>query len=219
MYTDTARDKHIRAILNGQETINDVPSELQAEVSNRVERGRQVRAMRHAGHEEYTNSDGTVTVVNNRLRVTLPQSEYRGRYNTFTRAMRMLGNKSELRLLESESVSDEELERVATECARDEYLIENTHYRPAEVMMRLYGGHIMSEGMRADVRAATTHAMRELRDNRDSLLSQARTSLQFHRDNEICYRQHYANDCRGWKIEIIAPMPEQIGMCRYQEAI
>jgi len=219
MYTDTATDKHISAILNGQETINDVPTEMQAEVSERVERGKRVRAICHFGHEEYANSDGTVTVVNDRLRVTLPQSEYLGRHNVFTRAMRMMGNRSELGLLEQESIPYEELERVALECARDEYLIEHTRYGASCVLMRLYGGHRMSEGMQADVSAATTHALHELRENRSALLSQARTALQFQRDCEINYRRHYANDCQGWKIEIIAPMPEQIGMCRYQEAV
>lgn len=206
--------EHITDIIAGAD-ISAVPNEIR----DQVVRGAAIRRARHEGHSETINGDRTITVTNDTLRVTLPLDEYHGRYNVFHRAMRMMGNSSEHELLLREGIPENEIEHEAFECLRDEWIIENTRYSPSEVLMRLNGGHRMSEGMRADVSAACIHAARELRENRTAALASARASIQIRHDAELKYRSHYARDCEGWKIEIIGVMPEQIGLCRYSHEV
>jgi hypothetical protein len=67
----TTISEHITAVIDGK-SVGDVP----ADIRERVERGVRVRLDRHAGHSTIHNSNGTVTVTNDRLRVTLPESEF-----------------------------------------------------------------------------------------------------------------------------------------------
>jgi hypothetical protein len=49
----------------------------------------------------------------------------------------------------------------------------------------------------------------------DAAIEAAWQALKSRHENELGYREHFANFRNGWKIEIIGNMPEQIGTCRY----
>jgi hypothetical protein len=201
---------HITAVLNGG-SINNVP----AETRDRVARGMAVRLARHDGHSTVHNQDGTVTVINDRLRVTLPVSEFRGRQDVFAAAMRVLAHRLELQIPTPEP-TEAEIQEYAIENLTHEYLVEHCRYNVGETIMRMMGGHRMSEGMAADVEAARSAARRELRENPEHHMNEARQQIQNNLDSDYQYHTSIARCCQNWKIEIIGPMPTQIGMCRFQ---
>lgn len=253
----------ISSVLNFGGSINEVPADIRDEVASRVARARKIRAERHSGHSESENSDGTTTVENGTLRVTLPTEEYNriGRYGVFNDAMRVLGNRSEAEQLANEPIDPTEIMQVAREQLIYEYLSENCRYSLSETMMRMNGGHRMSPGMAEDVSKANAYASgvlapitheqltdwactyfrqnkcdtpqqeraftravtikrMELGDGTSAarVLADAAESLEHSRQSELQRRSAIGNTCRNWKIEIIGDMPEQIGLCRYQEA-
>lgn len=230
-----------------------------------VQKGLEIRAERHRGHSELVNDDGTVTVSNDRLTVTLPTEEFEriGRYGVFNNAMRMLGNRSEARLLHTEPIDPTEILDFARENLVHEYLQEHCRYNLGETLMRMNNGYRMSSGMAEDVSKAQAYAngilnpisqedllawvssyfkenlcdtpqqereyrrqvaLLELKRGNGypaeaaSALAAAAESLQQLRDNELEYRTAIGGTCKGWKIDITGPMPDQIGLCRYQEA-
>ena len=160
------------------------------------------------------------TYENTRIRVTLTD-EQSAKWNNrrdliLSHAMSVLGNRSEAKILETETVSDDEAAASAIEALTYQYLSEHCRYNLAETLMRMNGGHRMSTGMSSDVSAAKTHARNELLNN-PSLVDLGRKSLSFATMHEIQYRTARGNS--EWQIEIIGEMPTWIGMCRYQEAV
>jgi hypothetical protein len=132
-----------------------------------------------------------------------------------SQAMSILGNESEKKLLEHESFSEQEIEAEAMNALIFEYLSEHCRYNLAETLMRTNGGHRMPPGMAADVSAARSYAQNELSNNRRESLEIGRKSLKMDKSADLEYRT--ARSKRdGWEIEILGPMPSQIGMCRYE---
>jgi len=159
------------------------------------------------------------TYENARIRVTLTD-EQSAKWNDrrdliLSHAMSVLGNRSEAKILETETVSDDEATASALDELTYQYLSEHCRYSLAETLMRMNGGHRMSEGMSADVSAARAYARNELLNN-PSLVELGHKSLSFAAMHEKQYRINRGNS--EWQIEIIGAMPAWIGMCRYQEA-
>jgi hypothetical protein len=115
--------------------------------------------------------------------------------------------------------TDAEIMECAMEQLVYEYLAENCRYNLSETIMRMNGGHRMSEGMSADVAAATVQARAELRDNPKPHLDDARHYLLTKIANDRDYHGKIASWCKVWTIEIIGPMPDQIGTCEYREEV
>lgn len=136
------------------------------------------------------------------------------RAEILSHAMSVIGNRSEAEILETEEISDDDATEATTEELIYQYLAEHCRYNLSETLMRLRGGHRMSEGMSADVSAAEAFAALELRNNPE-LLDIGRKILAAAAEREQKYRRSRANS--EWNIEIIGPMPAQIGMCRYHE--
>jgi hypothetical protein len=160
------------------------------------------------------------TYENARIRVTLTE-EQSARFDDrrdiiLSHAMSVLGNRAEAAILETETVSDAEATESAVEELTYQYLSEHCRYNLGETLMRMNGGHRMSEGMSADVSAARAYARNELLNN-PSLVELGRKSLTLRAEDEKQYRRARGNS--EWQIEIIGSMPKQIGMCRYQEAV
>lgn len=202
--------KHITAVINGKH-INEIPENVREQVASGV----QVRLARHAGHSTAHNPDGTVTVTNSRIRVTLPESNFRSREHVFTGAMRVLGHRSELNIPVLEP-TDDEVRALAIENLTMKYLSENCRYNLYETLMRMIGGHIVPGGMQADIAAAIACAQLELNENPAPHIQEAKQQIheQMRRDRE--YHERIASCCINWKIEIIGPMPTQIGTCEYR---
>ena len=131
-------------------------------------------------------------------------------------AMSILGNKSELSILENEPITDQEIESRAIELLTIQHLIEHCRYNVGETLMRMNGGHRMSLGMSADVSAAGAWARNELRTSRAESMEMGKKSIMDEREMALRYRRAKA-DRAGFQIEIIGPMPAGIGLCRYQE--
>jgi hypothetical protein len=205
--------EQITSVINGR-PINEIPIEIR----NRVERGIKIRLDRHAGHSTTHNPDRTVTVTNDRITVTLPESEFKGRQHTFTTSMRVLGHRSELRIPTPEPTTDE-IYAVAFEFLAYEYLVENCRYNLAETIMRLNGGHRMSEGMQSDVSAAQSLARVELRENPAPYMAEAKRILHQKIEMDRQYHAMISGWCQNWKIEVTGTMPTQIGLCDYREEI
>jgi len=207
---DNFISEQITAVINGK-FVNDVP----VEIRDRVVRGMRVRLARHAGHSTVHNSDGTVTVTNNRLRITLPESEFEGREHVLTTAMRVLGHRSEMNIPVPEP-TEEEIRDVAIENLTCMHLWEHCRYNPREAIMRMMGGHRMSGGMQADVGAARVWAHMKLRDNHTPHFIEAKQQIleRLYRDRR--HHEMISTWCQNWKIEIIGAMPTQIGLCKYR---
>lgn len=168
------------------------------------------------GHSTVKNGNGTITVTNDTLRVTLPEAEFRGRYDVFNRAMRTLGNRSELKLLESEMPTTDEITDRARQNMVFDYLSEHCRYNLIVTLKRMTGGHVMSPGMQRDVDAARAYADGVLSGvDAAPALSEASEQLLSERAAEMEFRVAGGRDCANWEIEIVGKMPEQIGMCRY----
>lgn len=204
------------------------------------------------------SDDGTVTVVNARIRVTTSEEDFdkHGRATILSDAMRQLGNTAELKLVESEPITEDQVREAAYDILVVEYLKEHCNSDFHKTIMRMHGGHRMSQGMQNDVAEARAYAdgvmspitncqlmnrMSELMDENegrdphpreikklrlqrnldglsaDTAIEAAYEVLQSGRENELAYRDHFANFRNAWKIEIIGDMPEQIGMCRYEK--
>lgn len=158
---------------------------------------------------------------NSRIRVTLTDEQFEqfggGRATILSHAMVVLGNRSEAALLdvENEQPIDAEIRTSALENIMVDYLAEHAHYNVNDILSRMMAGRIMSQGMERDIEIATAFATTELRENPNHPeLATARESLVRRIEDEKKYRKSRANS--GWQIEIIGPMPTQIGMCRYQ---
>ncbi len=156
---------------------------------------------------------------NARIRVTLTD-EQSARFNDrrdliLSHAMRVLGHRSELSILATETVSDDEARTETMEILTYQYLSEHCRYNLGETLMRMNGGHRMSCGMSADVDAAHAQARNELIEN-PALIELGRKSLADKLNLDRKYSGRIASS--EWQIEIIGDMPKQIGMCRYQEA-
>lgn len=153
---------------------------------------------------------------NTRIRVTLTEEQSQrfnhSRGEILSHAMAVLGNRSERAILETETISNEDVEQETIEELTYQYLSEHCRYNLNNVLMRMYGGYRMSEGMQADVSAAKMYARSALINN-PKLIEIGKKSLQLRANEEKRYRQSRANS--NWKIEIIGEMPKQIGMCRY----
>lgn len=200
----------ITDVISGNIAITAVPDDIRDCVS----RGVRVRLERHEGHSTAHNPDGTVTVTNDRLRVTLPGSEFVSREQVFTVAMRVLGHRYETTMPPVEP-TDEEIEQAAFDGLMYEFLAEDCRYNLGEVIMRLRGGHKMSEGMSAAVEAAGVRARHEFRNNPAPHLAEAKQRLTDVLNLDARYHAMIAAWCPNWQIEIIGDMPDQIGMCRY----
>ncbi len=132
-------------------------------------------------------------------------------------AMSILGNSSEVTILESEPITEHEIEDRVIELLTIQHLIEHCRYNVGETLMRMNDGHRMSLGMEADVEAARSWAHNKLRTNRSESMEIGKKSIIDERDRNLRYRQAKSNR-DGFQIEIIGPMPSEIGLCRYQEA-
>lgn len=106
------------------------------------------------------NDDGTVTVVNARIRVTTSEEDFKkyGRATILSDAMRQLGNASELKLIESEPITEDQVRAEAYDILVFEYLKEHCHYDLQKTLIRMHGGHRMSRGMQNDVDEARAYA-------------------------------------------------------------
>lgn len=181
------------------------------------------------------------TFGNNRIRVTVSDGTvngYRDRAEYISRiqgsqapdqilrglilsdAMLILGNASELKILEAlggaDAIRDMDVENTALEILIYEHLAEHGRYNLPETLMRMRGGHRMSEGMEADVYSAKLYAVRELANNPKPAMERAEKTLKYLKQCELNYRRAKSNR-DGFKIEIIGPMPEHIGLCRFDE--
>jgi hypothetical protein len=135
-------------------------------------------------------------------------------------AMSILGNASELEILEAlggaNAIRDMDIENTALDMLTYEYLAEHCRYNLSETLMRMAGGHRMSEGMEADVYSAKLYAVRELTNNPKPAMGRAEKTLKYLKQCEINYRRAKSSR-EGFEIEIIGPMPEHIGLCRFDE--
>lgn len=154
---------------------------------------------------------------NARIRVTLTDEQSAvwndRRDRILSQAMSILGNRAEIKILETETISDEEAIATAIEELAYQHLTEHCRYNISETLMRMKGGHMMSEGMAADVAAARAYARNELR-NDPTLIEAGRAALLLRTMTEKNYRQSKGHS--DWQIEITGDMPEQIGLCRYR---
>ena len=162
------------------------------------------------------------TFENGRIRVTLTDEQFDsfggGRATILSHAMMVLGNRCEAALLDSENEqpTGAEIIKTALDDIMIEYLSEHCRYNVNETIMRYITARIMPQGMRREIESAIAYAQNELCENpKHTALSAARESLIRRIEDEKTYRKSRAR-C-NWKIEIIGPMPEQIGMCRFQE--
>lgn len=166
--------------------------------------------------------------------------EQQARQSILSDAMRKLGNRTELRLITDEYKrphDPDDVMRLAKRSLMVEYLTEHGKYNIDSTMMRLDGGHRMSDGMANDVYNAEVFAdgllspisgddilnymVGDSLDSRaDQAISDSIKCLDYMRDLDLRYRTRLSNNLLGdVEIEILSEMPSQIGMCRYQEAI
>lgn len=154
---------------------------------------------------------------NAKIRVTLTDEQSLkfddDRAFILSHAMRVLGNQSEVRLLTTETHNENDVEAAAINELTYAYLSEHHRYNMAETIMRMNGGHRMSQGMVADVEAAKMYARHEMINNPERTITIGTRALELETDDEIQYRNRFANST--WDIQVIGEMPEQIGMCRY----
>jgi hypothetical protein len=59
----------------------------------------------------------------------------------------------------------------------------------------------------------------EFRNNPEQYRFEARKQIEDIQGLDRRYHQHIAADCENWTIEIIGPMPKQIGMCDYAQEV
>lgn len=131
-------------------------------------------------------------------------------------AMRILGNRSEVALLEREEPTESEIVNEAFDIIFHEHLQQHCHYEYMSVVSRMNMGARMSDGMKRDIENARTYASSEIERNPEPYIEQARQLLDQEKQLELRYRHRFAD--QDWDIEIIGDMPDQIGLCRYQEA-
>lgn len=184
------------------------------------------------------NNDGTTTCGNGTLVVTLPTDEFArvGRYGVFNSAMRMLGNRSEAKILDSEPINSAEIMRLAHESLVFDYIRKHCVRYCKQILIRMPAGRIMTPSMEADVAKADAYAdgvlspitheqlqdwAREMRlgvngPTADIVLAEVTEYLERYRQLELERRRVIGNSCLGWRIEIVGKMPERIGLCRYQ---
>ncbi len=130
-----------------------------------------------------------------------------------SRAMEVLGNRSEFKILEAEKINSDEAKKVALEYLAYEYL-SNGHCRYAlsEVLMRMNGGHQMSPGMAADVDVAKLYAQKRWMENPNEIMAIGHEMLLYSKNLDVSYRRKKMQS--QYKIEILANLPKQIGTCR-----
>jgi hypothetical protein len=161
------------------------------------------------------------TYENARIRVTLTDEQSANfddcRATILSHAMRILGNRSEVNILENEQPEEREIRNEAFDILKHEHLQEHCHYNYGELLMRMMGGHRMSDGMHRDIENANIYASEMLERNPAPYLERAKQSLADRQQLELRYRHRFAD--QNWDIQIIGDMPEQIGMCRYQEVV
>jgi hypothetical protein len=162
------------------------------------------------------------TFENNRIRVTLTDEQFAsfggGRATILSHAMMVLGNRSEAALLDSENEqpTDDEIIKTALDDIMIEYLADHCRYDITDTIMRYITARIMPEGMKREIESAVAYAQNELRENPNHpALAAARESIVRRIEDEKNYRKSRAR-C-NWQIDIIGDMPDQIGMCRFQE--
>lgn len=159
------------------------------------------------------------TFENGTIRVNLTDEQFEsfggGRSDILSHAMMVLGNRSESALMENETPDENDIKKTAIENLTIDFLSDHCHYNVNDIIMRMTTGRIMSQGMQRDVETARAYAEREFTENPTPALTAARESIARQIESERSYRRSRSN-C-GWQIEIIGVMPQQIGMCRYQE--
>lgn len=160
------------------------------------------------------------TYENTRIIVRLTD-EQSGAFNDsraliLSHAMRILGNRSEVALLEQEAPTERELRNEAFDILVHEHLQQYCRYDYLNLVSRMNMGARLSDGMMRDIENARAYAERELEYNPEPYLEQAHQQWNERQQIELRYRHRFAD--QDWDIEIIGTMPEQIGMCRYQEA-
>lgn len=159
------------------------------------------------------------TYENARIRVTLTDEQSANfddcRATILSHAMRILGNRSEVALLEQEKPTEREIRNEAFDILVHEHLQQYCRYNYGELVMRMMGGHRLSDGMHRDIENARAYATTEIERNPAPYIKQAVELWHERQQLEMRYRHRFAD--QEWNIEIIGDMPEQIGMCRYQE--
>ena len=203
--------------LNGKINQYEIPIKIRS----RVLQGAETRKQRHTTRgvsKPVFNTNNTVTVQNARIRVTLPADEFNniGKCETLNWAMRVLGNRVESGLMETETLNnDNENNRAVFDFFVHKYLMEHGRYRIEQIWLRYVGGHRMSDGMAADISAAQSYALTMINTPaaKEILTDIEKFNIHMHL-SEIQHRR-LIGDC-DWKIEIIGEMPNQIGLCRYE---
>lgn len=173
----------------------------------------------------------TYVVENSRLRVTLPQKEWRAiveaeswraernkqtpeswaRGIVLSRAMAAIGHKSEAAQPAPAPFGEQSVRQEAERLALlDE--VENSlcPYDPSDLLMRHMSGRIMSDGQRRALAEMQDRAQARVEDFMDA----ARQSLKLAADREQAYHERRAA-LGGWQVDVIGEMPGRIGMCDY----
>jgi len=156
---------------------------------------------------------------NKKIRVMLTEAQSSkfcdDRATILSYAMRILGNRSEIKIAANEQqIAETEIYSYAYDALVYNYLAENTTCRLEDVLYRLHGGHRLPGRMASEVAAAMAFAKTELERN-PNLLKSAADDLSKFGDAENKFRSAIANT--DWRIEIIGDLPRQIGSCRMQQ--
>lgn len=152
---------------------------------------------------------------NNRIRVMLTDEQATAwgndRAKILSRAMQILGNRSEAQCMESDVYSDEEYITRGLSAFVSDYIVEKFPDNCGEILMRMRENRRLAPGMVRGITAANAIANSK---PREEIIDRGKKSIEFDLKTEKPYRHRF--DKNDWKIEIIGDMPEQIGMCRYK---
>jgi putative transposon-encoded protein len=152
---------------------------------------------------------------NNRIRVEITDEQSAAwnhdRAKILSRAMQILGNRSESQCMESDVYTDEEYIAEGISAFVSDYLVEKFPDNCGEILMRMRENRRLAPGMVRGIAGANAFANSK---PRDEIINRGKKSIEYDIATEKNYRHRF--DKNDWKIEIIGDMPEQIGMCRYK---
>lgn len=152
---------------------------------------------------------------NNRIRVTLTDEQSvawnHDRAKILSRAMEILGNRSEAQCMESDVYSEEEYITEGISAFISDYIVEKFPDKCGEILMRMREGRRIPHQWAMGITAANALANSK---PREEIIARGKKSIEFSLKTEKNYRHRF--DKNDWKIEIVGDMPEQIGMCRYK---
>jgi hypothetical protein len=153
---------------------------------------------------------------NSRIRVNLTDEWAAAwgndRAKILSRAMEILGNRSEAQCMGSDIYTDEEYIAEGISAFISDYIVEKFPDNCGEILMRMRENRRLAPGMIRGIAGANAFANSK---PREEIIDRGKKSIEFDISIEKKYRHRF--DKNDWKIEIIGDMPEQIGLCRYKK--